>query len=72
MAYHADAFAAVTVVMISHGSLGGGLCACVDFNRSNMSVSSSIQACLELASAFRTSSGFATDSSGGRFPRMIV
>ena len=32
-----------------------------------MSFSSSIQACLELASAFRTSSGFATDSSGGRF-----
>ena len=66
MAYHADAFAAV--VMISHGSLGGGLCACVDFKRSNMSLSSSIQACLEFASAFRTSSGFATDSSGGRFP----
>lgn len=68
MAYHADAFAAV--VMISHGSLGGGLCACVDFRRSNMSPSSSIQACLEFASAFRTSSGFATDSNGGRFPRI--
>ncbi len=35
-----------------------------------MSPSSSIQACLEFASAFRTSSGFATDSNGGRFPRI--
>ena len=56
----------------SYGPRGGGLCACVDFKRSNMSFSSSIQACLEFASAFRTSSGFATESRGGLFPRMIV
>ena len=37
-----------------------------------MSVSSSIQACLEFASAALISSGFATESNGGRFPRMIV
>ena len=37
-----------------------------------MSVSSSIQACLEFASAALISSGFATESRGGRFPRMIV
>ena len=70
MAYHADAIAAVAIR--SYGSLGGGLWACVDFKRSNMSVSSSIQACLEFASAALISSGFATESRGGRLPRMIV
>ena len=34
-----------------------------------MSLSSSIQACLEFASAALISSGFATESRGGRFPR---
>ena len=37
-----------------------------------MSFSSSIQAGLEFASAALISSGFATESRGGLFPRMIV